>query len=294
MYDALGRRTAKLLLGADGGVLDETRFCWDDEVLAEQGHRSADDSAVVTTTWEHEPGTWSPVAQIQRTRSADGVLDERFFGIVSDLVGTPTELVTPEGAVVWRRNASLWGLSLPLPSEGTADTASCPLRFPGQYHDEETGLDYTWHRYYDPETGRFTVPDPLGLAPSPDHYGYVDNPLDEIDPLGLAKRKGGGSGGGNSNPAPTPTPAKRTVPTRVPPPSTLPGMPGARKVTPKSPVQGGGGKRARWEDGKNIYEWDSQHGEVEKYDKQGKHLGAYDPNTGAQLKGPVSGRKCVK
>ncbi|MEK8072401.1 colicin E3/pyocin S6 family cytotoxin [Rhodococcoides navarretei] len=41
--------------------------------------------------------------------------------------------------------------------------------------------------------------------------------------------------------------------------------------------------RKRWVDDKgNIYEWDYQHGAVEKYSKSGKHLGEYDPNTGAQ------------
>jgi len=33
-----------------------------------------------------------------------------------------------------------------------------------------------------------------------------------------------------------------------------------------------------------IYEWDSQHGTVEKYDKRGAHLGEYDPNTAEQTK----------
>ena len=43
--------------------------------------------------------------------------------------------------------------------------------------------------------------------------------------------------------------------------------------------------RKRWkdEDG-NIWEWDSQHGELEKYSPKGKHLGAFDPDTGEQLK----------
>ncbi|WP_234337292.1 colicin E3/pyocin S6 family cytotoxin [Kitasatospora phosalacinea] len=59
-------------------------------------------------------------------------------------------------------------------------------------------------------------------------------------------------------------------------------------------MQGGGGLRPRWEHGKHIYEWDSQHGEIEKYNKQGQHRGAYDPVSGQQLKGPDPGRKCVK
>ena len=40
-----------------------------------------------------------------------------------------------------------------------------------------------------------------------------------------------------------------------------------------------------------ILECDSQHGEVEKYDKRGKHLGAFDPKTGKQLKDPIKNRR---
>jgi len=62
----------------------------------------------------------------------------------------------------------------------------CPLRFPGQYYDEESGLHYNRHRYYDPETGQYLSPDPIGLAGGVRPQGYVDNPLSWIDPLGLA------------------------------------------------------------------------------------------------------------
>ena len=36
-----------------------------------------------------------------------------------------------------------------------------PLRFPGQYYDEETGLYYNWHRYYKPDWGRYVEPEML-------------------------------------------------------------------------------------------------------------------------------------
>ena len=77
-----------------------------------------------------------------------------------------------------------------------------------------------------------------------------------------------------------------------PAPKDLPGVPDAKPSKPKTPKQGGNsGKRRRWKDSEgNIYEWDYQHGDVEKYDKRGKHKGSIDPNTGKQTKPPVKGR----
>jgi hypothetical protein len=72
----------------------------------------------------------------------------------------------------------------------------------------------------------------------------------------------------------------------IPPKSgQLPGLPDASPVSRKTPVQGGGGLRPRWKDPKgNIYEWDSQHGEVEGYNPRGIHQGAFDPISGAKIK----------
>jgi RHS repeat-associated protein len=110
-------------------------------------------------------------------------VDEAFHAIITDLVGTPTELVGPDGHVAWRRVASLWGRTVW--SEGDPGIG-CPLRSPGQYEDVETGLHYNLHRYYDPATSSYLSPDPLGLAPSPNDYAFVANPLIDYDPLGLA------------------------------------------------------------------------------------------------------------
>ncbi len=65
-----------------------------------------------------------------------------------------------------------------------------PLRFQGQYYDEETGLHYNRHRYYNPNTGRFLTPDPIKLAGGINNYQYVPNPINWVDPLGLASCPG--------------------------------------------------------------------------------------------------------
>ncbi|GLY89844.1 DUF6531 domain-containing protein [Actinoallomurus iriomotensis] len=179
-YDALGRRVAKQLLTRDGRAVEEqTEFVWDGAALAEQVQNAR------VTTWDYEPETFRPLAQTEGVLSADAArrrVDERFYAIVTDLVGTPAELLTADGTVAGRVDTTLWGALLSGP-------VACPLRFPGQYHDAETGLHYNFQRYYDPAVGRYQSPDPLGLAPAPDPYAYAFNPTLQIDPLGLAACK---------------------------------------------------------------------------------------------------------
>ncbi|MGK5613463.1 colicin E3/pyocin S6 family cytotoxin, partial [Proteus mirabilis] len=74
------------------------------------------------------------------------------------------------------------------------------------------------------------------------------------------------------------------------------GLGDLKRTDPKTPKQGGGGKRARWigDKGRKIYEWDSQHGEIEGYrTSDGQHLGAFDPKTGNQIK-PADPKRNIK
>lgn len=70
-----------------------------------------------------------------------------------------------------------------------------------------------------------------------------------------------------------------------PPPKGLTAFPDTRLAPRKTPIKGGGGLRKRWKSNDGIiFEWDSQHGAVEKYNKRGKHLGEFNPETGEQTK----------
>ncbi|MER5737245.1 putative T7SS-secreted protein [Streptomyces sp. NPDC002262] len=182
-YDPLGRRTAKQRLADDGlTVVEETRFTWDGSHLCEQTTVSAELPRPVALTWDHRGTT--PLAQTERVLTPDGgrEVDRRFFAIATDLVGTPTELVDESGEIAWHTRTTLWGTT----AWARSSTAYTPLRFPGQYYDPETGLHYNLFRHYDPETGRYTSPDPLGLAAAPNPATYVGNPFAWTDPLGLA------------------------------------------------------------------------------------------------------------
>ncbi|MDX3232392.1 DUF6531 domain-containing protein, partial [Streptomyces sp. ME19-01-6] len=165
-YDPLGRRTSKT--SPDGNPLT---FSWDAGRLAEQATHDG-----ATTTWDYAPDSHRPLTQIDRELGSTG-----FHAVVTDPTGTPTELVTPDGHLAWQHRTTLWGTPLAAPSDATY----CPLRFPGQYADPETGLHYNHFRYYDPETARYLTPDPLGLAPAPSPQTYVPNPHTWQDPLGL-------------------------------------------------------------------------------------------------------------
>ncbi|MEU3244247.1 DUF6531 domain-containing protein [Streptomyces sp. NPDC006875] len=195
LYDPLGRRIAKTRLAGDRTVTARTDFSWDGTRLAEQ---TSPDGRV--TSWDYFPDTPRPVAQTDRTpmprgsqesflarlaEETTGDRDVRFHAIVTDAVGAPAELVTEEGEVTWQRRTALWGTGLPAFENAEETSTDCPLRFPGQFADAETGLHYNYFRYYDPETARYLSPDPLGLAPAPHPATYVHNPYSWSDPLGL-------------------------------------------------------------------------------------------------------------
>ncbi|EED5355195.1 TPA: HNH/endonuclease VII fold putative polymorphic toxin, partial [Salmonella enterica] len=108
-----------------------------------------------------------------------------FYPILIGPDGAPQEMYSANGRKVWRRQRSLWGQAAA--NDASPDgRESCDAGFMGQWQDEESGLWYNLHRYYNARTGQYLSPDPLRLAGGLNTYGYVHNPLTWADPYGLA------------------------------------------------------------------------------------------------------------
>ncbi len=75
-------------------------------------------------------------------------------------LGTPELMTDSTNTVVWE------GISKPFgeTAVNSGSTVVNNFRFQGRYYDAETGLHYNGRRYYDPKTGRYLTPDPIGLA----------------------------------------------------------------------------------------------------------------------------------
>ena len=97
----------------------------------------------------------------------------------ADHIGRPVFATIASGAKVWEATYTPFG---------GVHTASGNLpanRFPGQWFQSESGLHQNWMRDYDPTTGRYLEPDPLGLVDGASVYGYVkQSPMRFIDPTG--------------------------------------------------------------------------------------------------------------
>ncbi len=182
-YDALGRRTRKTVTTQRG--ITETRFLWQGfRLLQEQQHNGQ------YQTYIYDPKeAYSPLARVDHLRD-DSHGDILWFS--TDLNGAPLDITDEQGQLRWSGHYGSFG-------EVTRQTAGFhrlarqaalhhqPLRYAGQYADSETGLHYNLFRYYDPQVGRFTVQDPIGLAGGDlNLYNYAPNPYVWIDPLGLA------------------------------------------------------------------------------------------------------------
>ena len=171
-YDALGRRVRKEFEGT------VTEFVWDGDDLVHEKVTRADGTGPAITTWVFEPGAFAPVAKLEGAKR---------YSVVTDHLGTPTEMLNEAGKLAWRAQLDVWGVPREdLDSIAQDERAKNPWRYPGQYQDEETGLYYNRFRYYDPEAGRYIGADPVGLRGGEHQYAYVSDPCATTDPYGLS------------------------------------------------------------------------------------------------------------
>ncbi|EFE7875704.1 RHS repeat protein, partial [Escherichia coli] len=96
--------------------------------------------------------------------------------------GLPLALISTEGTTAWYAEYDEWGNQL---NEENPHQLQQLIRLPGQQYDEESGLYYNRHRYYDPLRGRYITQDPIGLKGGWNFYQYPLNPVINVDPQGL-------------------------------------------------------------------------------------------------------------
>ncbi len=165
-YDPFGRRIKK---ESSDGIIQS--FVWDEDVVL---HELNDENE--STNWVFDPHSFSPLCKLE---------GDEFYAVVSDHLGTPRELLDRQGKIVWQVDYNAWG---GIRKQKVADT-DCPIRFAGQWYDDESGFCYNRFRYYDVETARFISSDPIGLIGGVNQYGYVTDPNLWADPLGLCNKE---------------------------------------------------------------------------------------------------------
>ena len=170
-YDPIGRRIAKV--HPDG---NEIQYLWDGSRLLQEYRKDRTYTYIYT-----EDRNYEPLAQITTYNGSDKAREILYYH--NDQIGIPREMTDEEGNIVWSGDYSGWGK---LTQEGRLKLdIHQPFRLQNQHYDEETGLHYNFFRYYDPEIGRFTQQDPIGLMGGGNLYVFAPNNQQWIDPLGL-------------------------------------------------------------------------------------------------------------
>ncbi|HOE46915.1 MAG TPA: RHS repeat-associated core domain-containing protein [Methanothrix soehngenii] len=124
-----------------------TYFCYADEGLVAE----FDASGNQIKSYGYRPGsTWTTDPLFMEQGG-------RYYFYHNDHLGTPQQMTSVSGAVVWAAEYEAFGQAM----VDASSTVTNNLRFPGQYYDEETGMHYNWNRYYEPGTGRYLTVDPL-------------------------------------------------------------------------------------------------------------------------------------
>jgi RHS repeat-associated protein len=194
-YDALGRRIAKRVEAATGGAprtapdqQEVTRFLWQGlRLLQEQ--RPGRRRLYLYLPGGRDERSHTPLVAIDEALSETGEVKEaQTCHYHTDTAGTAIAVSDGKGDVVWRGQYYAWGHPVTAVAVDGQELAASrvfqPLRYAGQYADDETTLCHNGSRYYDPGAGRYVSPDrtgPGGVSP----YRYAPNPLTWCNPAGM-------------------------------------------------------------------------------------------------------------
>jgi RHS repeat-associated protein len=212
---------ARYHYNVEGERIAKTVYARDDKLVANIRYRPGEQNAGVNTTYYLYRGgslaaeadsagqiaahyvylNGKPIAKIQMETNASAmhhvskwlgtrVPDSagRVYAILTDHLGMPQTVLDQARNPVWTAETTVFGkasvLYTALGHDGRPFQMN--LRLPGQLHDAETGLSQNYYRDYDPASGRYVTPDPIGLAGGVNPYTYAGNaPVDREDPLGL-------------------------------------------------------------------------------------------------------------
>ncbi len=178
-YDGLCRRTQKTWRG------ETTTYYWDNfRLSAEMRH----DGSCRLYIYVDEIAL-APFLFIEyQSLDAEPAVGKRYY-IFTNQIGAPIRIGDDAGNVCWSAQIDPYGSAH---VDGNS-TIEMPLRFPGHYCDQETGLHYNRFRYFSPELGRYIQSDPVGQFGGINLYAYLRDPLSHVDIDGLARAGKGGN-----------------------------------------------------------------------------------------------------
>lgn len=181
-YNGKGERVAKLI-GTSGQLQNATTFVYGEggQLLGEYANGNSQEYVYLDGI---------PVGIVTATPQTGGGTQNRMYYVETDQLGTPRAAVLPGATasadtIVWKWDyfGSTFGAHQP-----SVQTLTVSLRFPGQYFDTETGLNYNYLRNYDSTVGRYGESDPIDLAGGINTYSYTSSsPLSHSDKFGLAQ-----------------------------------------------------------------------------------------------------------
>ena len=181
-YDAFGRRCAKTI------GRKRIQYIWDGDQLIGETCNGLD------TWYLYPPGSFVPVALIR---------DGQVYFYHNDQLGTPRFVTNTQCEVAWQNQSDVYGKEHDCPEafhvygkeydcpdivgdkKISFQSFEQPLRFPGQYHDAESGYHYNRYRYYSPQHGRYISQNPLGIVSGLNPYQYAPDPVNWVNTRGL-------------------------------------------------------------------------------------------------------------